>query len=309
MECFLLGTGGMMPMPGRFLTSLVARVAGELYLFDAGEGCQIPYKKLHLGLRNLGLIAISHLHADHVLGLPGILMLRAQVPDPLPLTVLGPPGLRRFVNNIRRDLAIYINYRIEIHEWSDNGSPIAYENDQLQIHWYPLEHSVVCLGYRLVEHDRPGKFDVEAAMALGIRPGPDFGRLQNGETIELLDGRKISPSHVMGPIRRGRRIAFATDTAFTTRLQPLLRDVDLAFVESMFLEEHEAEAATKMHMTATQAARAARLACAQRLVLMHFSPRYEARDVVRFAEEARREYPEVVAARDLQVFEIPLPNE
>src|SRR4030043_744065 len=112
MECVLLGSGGMMPMPGRFLTSVVVRLQGQLYIFDAGEGCQINLKKAKLGIKSLRLIAVSHLHGDHCLGLPGLLMMRAQVVNPGPLTIVGPPGIERFVSDLRELLGFYINYSI-----------------------------------------------------------------------------------------------------------------------------------------------------------------------------------------------------
>ena len=125
MECILLGTGGMMPMPHRLLTSLAVRVGGRCYLFDGGEGVQIGAKRTHLGMRGLTVIAISHLHADHCLGLPGLLMLRAQLPNPAPLTILGPPGISRFINQNHELLGYYTNYPIRIIEWQDGAEAEA----------------------------------------------------------------------------------------------------------------------------------------------------------------------------------------
>ncbi len=308
MECFVLGIGGMMPMPHRRLSSVAVRVEGRSYLFDCGEGTQVPYKELHVGMRALELVAVSHLHADHVLGLPGMLMLRAQMPDPAPLTLVGPPGLGRFVRNVRADLRMYINYKIEIIEWSTGATEVAFENDQLRLLWTPLSHSVFCLGYRLEEHQRPGRFDPEAARGLGIPPGPLYGRLQSGQSITLDDGRVIEPGQVLGPTRRGRHVAMVADTCRTDALQRVLRAADLAFVESMFLPEHADDAAQKKHMTADQSAEAAQQAGVRRLLLLHISPRYENRELRAFGKVARAIHPRADVAREGQVIRVPLPE-
>jgi ribonuclease Z len=291
-------------MPKRRLTAVAVRVAGRVYLFDCGEGTQIPYKELHLGQRALTLIAVTHLHADHCLGLPGMLMLRAQMPDPEPLTLIGPPGLGRFVDHVREDLALYINYEIRVFEWSPGGSTLAYQDEHLRVLWAPLDHSVLCLGYRIEEHDRPGRFDPEAARQLGVPEGPLWGALQRGETVQARDGTEVRPEQVLGPARRGVHLAFVTDTAPTTAMDPLLEEADLALVEAMFLSEHEAEAESKRHMTAAQAGRAAERARAAELLLVHLSPRYEARDEARFIEEARAHHPRARVARDSDVIEV-----
>jgi ribonuclease Z len=158
MECILLGSGGMMPMPYRLLTSLAVRVDGQIYLFDAGEGTQLGLKKTKIGVRGLGVLAVSHLHADHCLGIPGIMMLRSQMQDPDPLTILGPPGIKKFIQHAHENLEFFLNYQITFLEWSSESDEIAYQNDQVRIIWHPLEHSRFCLGYRLEELDRPGKF-------------------------------------------------------------------------------------------------------------------------------------------------------
>jgi ribonuclease Z len=158
MDCVLLGSGGMMPMPYRFPTSLVVRHQGNLYLFDAGEGCQINLKKAKLGIKALRVVAVSHLHGDHCLGVPGLLMMRAQVPDPGPLTILGPPGIERFLSQLREVLGFFINYPIYFVEWHEGGPEVAYEDEQVRILWGPLKHTIPCLGYRFEEHPRYGEF-------------------------------------------------------------------------------------------------------------------------------------------------------
>jgi ribonuclease Z len=311
MEAFVLGSGGMMPMPRRRLTAVALRLGGWVYLFDCGEGTQVPYKELHLGQRGLRLCAITHLHADHCLGLPGMLMLRAQMPDPEPLTLVGPPGLARFVRDVRRDLALYINYEIRIEEWK--GKPdeleLAYEDEQLRLFWQPVLHSVFCLGYRLEERDRPGRFDPAAADALGVPFGPLRGQLQRGESVVTPGGATVQPEQVLGPRRRGRHLAFITDTGLAPSLPALLRETDLSFVEGMFLSEHREEALEKKHLTVEQAATAAREAGVKRLMLVHISPRYDAADVGRLQEEASQHHPVARVARDGEQLALPFPED
>jgi ribonuclease Z len=291
------------------LTAVAVRTEGRVYLFDCGEGTQVPYKERHLGQRALRLIAITHLHADHCLGLPGLLMLRAQMPDPGPLAVLGPPGLARFIGHVREDLALYINYQIQVHEWRGEEDRLAYEDDLVRISWRPLAHSVLCLGYRLEERERPGKFDAEEATRLGIPFGPHRGALQAGRGVTLADGTLIRPEQVLGPTRRGRHLAFITDTTLTPNLGPLLHDVDLAFLEGMFLPEHLEEALEKKHLTVEQGVRAAREAGAHRVRLVHVSPRYDRADLARLNDAANPLHPRARLAREGEIIAVPLPDD
>ena len=305
MECVLLGSGGMMPMPGRFLTSVAVRLQGQLYLFDAGEGCQINLKKAKVGIKSLRVLAVSHLHGDHCLGVPGILMMRAQVPDAGPLTILGPPGIERFIRQIHESLAFFLDYPLSFLEWKEGGPEAAYEDELVRILWAPLKHTTPCIGYRLEEHPRPGKFKPEAARTLGIPSGPLWGRLQRGETITLEQGETVSPERVLGSPRPGRKICYAVDTRPNKFLYRLCKDVDLAFLDGMFLPEHHEEAEAKGHMTADDAARVASRAGARCAVLVHISPRYTEDDLKEFAEAAKGRYKNAEIGRDLQQFTIP----
>jgi len=305
MECVLLGSGGMMPMPYRFLTSLVVRHQGQLYLFDAGEGCQINLKRAKLGIKSLRVVAISHLHADHCLGLPGLLMLRAQVTDAGPLTILGTPGIERFVSQVRGLLGFFINYPINFVEWYEAGPEVAYEDELIRIRWGLLEHSTLCLGYRFEEHPRPGKFRPEAAQALGIPEGPLWGKLQRGEEVTLENGLSISPHQVAGPARPGRHICYAVDTRPNRSLDKLCQGVDAAFLEGMFLAEDQQKAEEKMHMTVVEAAQVAADAGARLAVLVHISPRYVEEDLEKLTVAAVQKFETVKIGRDLDRYSIP----
>jgi ribonuclease Z len=305
MDCVLLGSGGMMPMPYRFLTSVMVRLQGQLYLFDAGEGCQINLKKAKLGIKTLRVLAVSHLHGDHCLGLPGLLMMRAQVTDPGPLTIVGPPGVERLVESLREILGFFINYPIGFVEWHEGGPEIAYEDDLVCIRWAPLNHTTLCLGYRLEEHPRHGKFRPEGARALGIPPGPLWGMLQRGESVTLESGVTISPQQVVGPARPGRSICYAVDTRPAPGLYQLCQDVDMAFLDGMFLPEHSAEAEAKRHMTVDEAARVASRAGARRAVLVHISPRYREEDLEELAAAAAKRFEKAEIGRDLGCYPVP----
>ena len=294
-----------MPMPYRALASVAVRLEGQIYLFDAGEGCQVNLKKTKLGIKPLRVLAVSHLHGDHCLGVPGLLMMRAQVPDPGPLTILGPPGIQRFVEGLREVLAFYVNYSISFCEWNEGIPEIAYQDEQVRILWGPLKHTTLCLGYRLEEHPRPGKFNPSKAKTLSIPSGPLWGMLQRGQTVKLANGMNVSPDQVLGPPRPGRKICYAVDTQPNKTLYRLCQNVDLAFLDGMFLPEHQEEADAKGHMTVDDAARVASRAGALRAVLIHISPRYTEEDMERFVEAARQRFERVEMGADLQSFTIP----
>lgn len=295
-------------MPIRLTTSMLLRREGRMIMFDAGEGIQLALKRGSLGIRALDALAISHLHADHVLGIPGILMFRAQCEEPTPLTIIGPPGIERFVRHTIEDLRYHVNYPVDFVEWTEGAPEVAWLWGEHRIRWELLEHSTLCLGYRLEEAQRPGKFDPARATQLGVPAGPLFGRLQAGEAISLPDGTTVSPDDVMGERRRGRVVTFATDTRPCEGLGKLCAGADIAFVEGMFAREHEAEAAKKMHMTAAQAARIAVSAGVERLVLVHISPRYTLEDEARLRDEASEIFPGAMVGRGLDSFTVPLPD-
>ena len=308
MECVLLGTGGMMPMNYRFLTALIVRHNGFNYLFDAGEATQIGFKATRVGVKALRVIAISHLHADHCLGIPGILMLRAQVEQPDPLTILGPPNIEKFVGQTRQILDFNINYDLHFIEWNPERPEVAYENDMLKIIWAPLKHSTFCLGYRLEEKPRPGKFELQAAQSLGIPPGPFYGKLQRGESITLPDGRQIRPEQVLGKPRRGRTIAFVVDTEPTPNIYRLCDKADIAFIEGMYLPDMADEARAKQHMTVDDGGRIAARSHVQRAVLVHISPRYKAGELHELEKIAKNRFDKAEMGVDFGRYHIALPD-
>jgi ribonuclease Z len=299
----------MMPMPYRLLASMAIKLNGKIYLFDAGEGTQINWKKARVGLRGLNLVALTHLHADHCLGLPGMMMLRAQIDDPEPLIIVGPPGTREFVAQCRRTLDFQINYPIHFTEWPGDEPGVAYSDSHARILWEPLKHTRFCLGYRFEELDRPGRFDPENAEALGIPKGPLWGRLQRGESVTAASGKVVNPSEVLGSPRRGRLIAYVVDTRPAPGAYSLCGNADLAFIEGMFLAEHAEHAQAKGHLTVSEAAEIAKESHVKRAVLIHISPRYENSELGKLEEEAGGIFPAIKAGRDLDIFEVKFPEE
>jgi ribonuclease Z len=303
LEVFVLGTGGMMPLPGRGLTSVLVRREGELFLFDCGEGTQIGLRRLNLRWKKITSIFISHTHADHVTGLPGILMLSSQVDRNEPLYIYGPPKIREFVDAMRRTLDMYINYEIVIRE-IEGGMQIV-RAEEYSICSHSLVHTKPCLAYSIVEKVRPGIFFPDKATALGVPRGPLWSRLQGGEEVNLPDGSVVKPSQVMGDERKGRKFCFATDTVAAPGLVEFARGSDLFICEGMFAEDLAETAAEKKHLTAAQAARIGRESGVKRLGLIHYSPRYSERELKTLLGEAREIFPESFLTRDLQHIELP----
>jgi len=297
-----------MPMPYRFLTSLAVRLNGRIYLFDAGEGAQLGLKETRIGVRGITMIAVSHLHADHCLGIPGIMMLRAQMEEPEPLTIVGPPGIERFVRQTHENLAFYLNYPVIFREWDEDGDGLAYEDDQVRVHWRPLEHTRLCLGYRLEELERPGKFHPQRAVALGVPKGPLWGSLQQGHSVVLDDGRTITAEQVLGEPRRGRHVAYVVDTRPCRAIYRLIEGADIAFVEGMFLPEDGEHAESKDHLTVVDAGRIAGRAGVRRAILVHISPRYDPEAVARLEAAAKARFDRAEMGRDFQSYRVSLPE-
>ncbi len=307
LEVFVLGTGGMMPLPHRYLTSILLRREGELFLFDCGEGTQVSLRSLNLRWKKITTILISHTHADHVTGLPGILMLSSQVDRNEPLTIIGPPKIRDFVELSRKVLDMYINYEIVVREIEDVSLPqVVFEGEGYRIRSFPLRHTKPCVGYTVEESPRPGVFYPEKALELGVPRGPLWSRLQDGEVVTLEGGKQVSPKDVLGPERKGRKVSFVTDTTVASNIPREVSGSDLFICEGMFAQDLEESAREKKHLTAVQAASIAREAGGiKRMGLLHYSPRYTERELKQLLREAREVFPETFLCRDGQVLPVP----
>ncbi|MDR0555317.1 MAG: ribonuclease Z [Treponema sp.] len=300
LEAFVLGSGGMMPLPNRHLTSVLLRREGELFLFDAGEGTQVSLRRLNLRWKKISVIFISHTHADHVTGLPGLLMLSSQVDRDDPLYIIGPPRIAEYIETSRRVLDMYINYEIVVQEIAGGG--VVYQGDGFRIRAFPLRHTKPCYGYTLEEDERPGEFHPEKAEALNVPRGPLWSKLQFGETVMSADGGEVRPEQVLGAPRTGRKFSFVTDTLAFPGIADEVAGSDLFFCEGMFEGELLETAREKKHMTAEQAARIAADAAVKKLALIHYSPRYTDFELKRLLREAQTIFPGTVLSRDRAVF-------
>lgn len=267
LDVCLLGTGGMMPLPYRYLTALLTRYNGSSLLIDCGEGTQIAMKKAGLSAKPIDIMCFTHYHADHISGLPGMLLTMGNAERTEPLTMIGPKGLTRVVEALRTiapELPFEIRY-LEIDGATQHFSINGYEIDAFRVN-----HNVLCYGYT-IEIRRAGKFNVEEAMKLPI-PRPFWGRLQHGETVEY-EGVTYTPELVMGQPRKGIKLTYCTDTRPTKSLVEAADHGDLLICEGMYAEPDKLEKAKRYkHMTFYEAARVARDAHVSQMWLTHFSP-------------------------------------
>jgi ribonuclease Z len=296
LSIFFAGTGGSVPSARRGLPAVLIRRGGEHLLFDCGEGTQRQLMR-SVGLADLDCVFLTHFHADHWLGLPGMLKSFALREREQPLVIYGPRGLQVLMEQTR---FIYgrLPYELTVVEL-DPAETLA--RDGYLIGAVPVRHKGPgCLGYALVEHTRPGHLDPELAERLGVKPGPDFGRLQRGETV---DG--VAPEQVMGPSRPGRKIVISGDTAPCEALVVAAHESDVLVHEATFAGEETDRARQTSHSTATQAAEAARDADVRLLALTHVSTRYPGGEL---REEARAVFPATEAPRDFDAIEVPFPE-
>jgi ribonuclease Z len=296
LSLFFLGTAGSVPSARRGLPAVLVRRGGDRLLFDCGEGTQRQLLR-SVGLLDLDTIFITHFHADHWLGLPGMLKSFGLRERSEPLTVYGPPGLRELMNAMR---VVYgrLPYEMSIVELQPAETV---ERDGYQIAAVPVRHKgAAAYGYALFEDSRPGHLDARLAEELGVRPGPDFGRLQRGETVA-----GVRPEQVMGPTREGRKLVISGDTAPCEALAIAAHEADVLVHEATFAEEESERARQTLHSTARQAAEVARDAHVRMLALTHVSSRYPGGDL---REEARAIFPQTEAPRDFDTIEVPFPE-
>jgi ribonuclease Z len=294
-----LGTGGAVPSARRSTASLLIARGGERLLVDCGEGTQRQMQR-SIGLVQVDEIYLTHFHADHFLGLPGLLKTYDLTEREAPLTVYGPRGLEDLFKTLQRIIG-RLRFKLSLVEL-EPGDWIPLEGAELRC--FPVQHGVRALGYALVEDERPGRFDPEVAKALGVREGPQFAALQRGEQIDGPRGT-VRPEQVMGESRPGRRLAITGDTAPCEATVEAARGAELLVHDASFAEEEAQRAADTGHSTVVQAASVAREAGVKMLALVHISSRYHVGKVL---EEAREVYEPTVAPRDFDVVEIPFPE-
>lgn len=267
LDICLLGTGGMMPLPHRSLTSLMVRFEGSSLLIDCGEGTQIAIKRKGLGYKNIDYILFTHFHADHISGLPGLLLAMGNAQRDETLTIIGPRGLERVVNSLRI-IAPELPFDIDFIELDNNKEKIS--ACPYIIDAFKVDHRITCYGYS-INIPRAGKFDSEKAKSLRL-PVNLWGLLQRGETVEH-EGELFMPEMVMGPERRGLKVTYTTDTRPTDFITEAAKGSDLFVCEGMYGEPGTAEKAKEhMHMNFEEAAAIAAKAKPKKMWLTHFSP-------------------------------------
>jgi ribonuclease Z len=290
LDVALVGTGGMLPLPNRWLASVLVRYGPHLVLFDCGEGTQISLRTLGWGIKDIDLILISHVHGDHVTGLPGLLLTQANSARTAPLRIVGPPGLGAVVDGLRV-VAPYLPFEVQCQEIDSSPSGLGCVGlDELRVTCAPGDHRVPCLAYRL-DLPRAPRFLPERARALGV-PQQEWKRFQRGETVG-----GVSPADVLGPPRPGLAIGLITDTRPTPELAALVAGVDLLVCEATFGSDDDRERAIeRKHMTFREAAELARIAGARELVLSHFSPALTRPE--EFVGNAQAVFPRTTVGRD-----------
>jgi ribonuclease Z len=295
LDVLFIGTAGSAPTARRSLPATIVRRGGDRLLFDCGEGTQRQLLK-SIGLVELEDVFITHFHADHWLGLPGMLKTFSLRGRERALTVHGPPGLRALFDSMHAVIG-KTTYPLRLVEL-EPGQEL--ERDGYLIAPFAVEHRVTAYGYAVVEHERPGRFDEAKARELGVQPGPDYGRLQHGETVG-----DVHPDQVLGPARRGRKVVLTGDTAPCEMTRAVAHGADLLVHEATFIEEDAERAAETSHSTALAAARLAVEAEVKMLALTHVSPRYSGGEL---RDEARSAFDNAIVPRDFDSVEIPLPE-
>ena len=291
LDICLLGTGGMMPLPYRWLTALMLRFEGHQLLIDCGEGTQITARKQGISFKPIDVICFTHYHADHISGLPGLLLSMGNAERTEPLLFIGPKGLQRTVNALK-SIAPELPFPLEFHELTEREEDITVKG--MQIHAFRVNHNVVCYGYS-VSIPRAGKFQVEQAKALGL-PVQLWNPLQKGKTVEW-EGNTYTPDMVMGSARKGLKVTYCTDTRPVPAIAHAAADADLFICEGMYGEEDkQSKALEHKHMTFREAASLAREAAPKEMWLTHFSPSMNRPED--YLEEARRIFPRTKLGRD-----------
>ena len=307
MRLIFLGTGAGVPSKFRNVSSIVLDfndTNGDAWLIDAGEGAQLQLMKTTISLRKIRRIFVSHLHGDHLFGLPGLLGSRSFQENTSPLDIYGPRGIEEYVETTLRLSASHLTYDVSIHE-IDDGQELFHDQGY-RMTTRLLDHVVPSFGYRIEEDERPGELQVDKLRELGLGPGPNYGRLKAGESVTLDDGRIVNGKDYLGPGRPGRILAICSDTRPCAAAVDLARGADVFVHESTYARTETALAPGYGHSTCVDAARLAAESGCHTLVLTHFSARYSPDDMGILVAQAREIFPETFVMTDLAEVGIPL---
>jgi ribonuclease Z len=297
-----LGTSGAIPTLKRSLPAVLLQRGNELLLFDCGEGVQRQMIRAKVGFHRKMKVFLSHLHGDHVLGLPGLLQTMALMERKKKLEIYGPEGTAAFLKCVSETLRFGLTFQLEVNEVLDAGA-ICNENDYtVEAAW--ANHVTPSLAYAFLEKPRPGKFYPEKAAALGVPKGLLWSKLQHGESVALSDGRVVKPEEVTGQARRGRKIVYSGDTRPFKGFAKFAARADLVVHEATFDDALAEKAELDGHSTPSQAGLQAKRAKAKMLVLTHLSARYA--DAGLLLEQAKKVFPNTIVAEDFMVLELPL---
>ena len=312
MQVTFLGTSSGVPTRARNVSAVALRLPqrAEMWLFDCGEGTQHQFLRSDLRLSQLRRIFITHMHGDHVFGLPGLLAsLGLSGSSSAGIDLYGPDPLEGFLNGSLRGSSTRIGYPLQVHRSrpaAESGA-VLFEDEDLRVRCTPLIHRVPAYAYRVDQKPLAGRFDIAKAQELGIPPGPIYAQLKRGETVELDDGRLIDGRELCGPDREGVSIVYCTDTVFSEAAVELARGADLLIHESTFAHEEADMAFQKQHSTSTMAAQTAAEAGVGQLVLTHLSPRYAPGNAVTADDllaEAQAIFPNTVLAKDFMRLDV-----
>ncbi|GAB2723995.1 ribonuclease Z [Paenibacillus thermoaerophilus] len=300
MDLLFLGTGAGMPSRERNVSAIALRLHEErssFWLFDCGEGTQHQVLRSPLRLSKLEYIFITHLHGDHLYGLPGLLSSRSNQGGETPVTIFGPKGLKDYLKISLEVSETYLRYDWKVVELGETGGTVI-DDGQFEVTAKPLDHRIACFGYRVHEYDRPGTLLIDKLKAAGVPPGPVYGRLKAGETVTLEDGRTLNGAEFVGPPEKGRVVAILGDTRPCPEAVELASGADVLVHEATFDAELAELAKQFHHSTSRQAAEIARKAGAKQLVLTHISSRYQESGAEVLLEQARELLPGTTVAED-----------
>lgn len=306
MEITFLGTSSGVPTKSRNVSSVALRLPqrAEIWLFDCGEGTQHQFLRSDLRISQIKRIFVTHLHGDHIFGLMGLLASCGLAGHVENIEVYGPPGLKQYLKACMKYSHTNFYYGLQVHTVEPG---LVYEDRDFSVTASLLKHRVTAFGYRISEKDRPGKFDVTKAKALGIPSGPIYGQLKQGETVTLSDGRIVKGSQLCGPTETGRKLVYCTDTVFCENAIALAQDTDVLIHEATFAHQDAHLAFERLHSTTTMAAQVALAAQVKQLIITHFSPRYAPGNTLQLddlLQEARAIFPQTILAYDFLTYEI-----
>lgn len=300
MKVVFLGTAASIPTDARALPSVVVQRKNEVFMFDCGEGVQRQMIRARVGFHKKMRIFVSHMHGDHVLGLPGLLQSMSLLDRREKLWIYGPVGIRAFVEAIEETVQFVLTFPVDICEIKCDS--VVCDEKEYYVEAVRTAHVIPSFGYSLVEKPRHGRFSPDKAKALGVPEGPLWSRLQHGKNVKNSAGKIVKPQQVVGPMRQGLKIAYSGDTRTVASLVRLAKDADLLVHEATLMDELADRAKRDGHSTPSQAARIAKKAHVRRLILTHVSARY--RDVAPMLKEARKTFKPTDIAEDFMTFEL-----